>query len=207
MSLSRPNLTVVPGARPGVPIADRTDEELMVLTRAGSQAAFSQLAARYLHRVINYCVKFTGDRRSGEELAQETFLQLWAHRQRYVAISGFAVYLFTVARNRCRNLGRSWRRRRPFELDGAPPVDVASATDDSQLDVLLERERQRDVRAALARLPGKQREAVILRFDQGLSYPDIAAIVRRPEATVRSRVFLGIRRLRELLQDQNGART
>jgi RNA polymerase sigma-70 factor, ECF subfamily len=177
----------------------------MVLTRSGSQEAFAQLATRYLHRVINYCVKFTGDPRSGEELAQETFLQLWAHRQRYVTSSGFAVYLFTVARNRCRNLGRSWRRRRPFELDGMSLVDAARASDGSQLDVLLERERQGGVREALARLPGKHREAVILRFDQGLSYPDIAAIVGRPEATVRSRVFLGIRRLRELLQDQKGA--
>ena len=177
----------------------------MVLTRSGSQAAFAQLASRYLPRVINYCVKFTGDARAGEELAQETFLQVWAHRERYVVTSGFAVFLFTVARNRCRNLGRSRVRRRPFELDPMTTADVAHAsTDGSQLDVLLDRERQRGVRAALARLPRKLREAVILRFDQGLAYPDIAAIVGRPEATVRSRVFLGIRQLRILLQDQKG---
>jgi RNA polymerase sigma-70 factor (ECF subfamily) len=207
MSLFRRPLAVVPdepklGGR-GL-IVDRTDEELMTLARAGSQAAFAQLANRYLPRVTNYCIKVTGDARAGDELAQETFLQLWAHRQRYATTSGFAVYLFTIARNRCRNHGRSWRRRRPFEQDdAAPDVDRATA-DPSQLDALLERERQRDVRAALLRLPDKLREVVILRFDQGLAYPDIAAVIGRPEATVRSRVFLGIRRLRELLKDQKG---
>ncbi|MGE0870742.1 MAG: RNA polymerase sigma factor [Kofleriaceae bacterium] len=202
-------LSLVP-AEPLMPgdhqiLVERTDEQLMVLASAGSQAAFGQLVERYMARVVNYCTKVTADPRSGEELAQETFLQLWAHRQRYAPSARFVIYLFTAARNRCKNHNRWWRRRTPWEDRAATATELdAAPVRASQLDDLLDRERQRRTREALTRLPSNLREAVILRFDQGLEYCEIAAIVERPEATVRSRVFHGLRRLRELLQTNEG---
>jgi RNA polymerase sigma-70 factor (ECF subfamily) len=80
----------------------------------------------------------------------------------------------------------------------AAPPDLAAVHHD-QLDDLLERERQRLVRTALLALSPKLREAVLLRFDRGLDYAEIAGLAGHSEATVRSRVFLAIRRLREEL--------
>ncbi|MGE3459167.1 MAG: RNA polymerase sigma factor [Kofleriaceae bacterium] len=198
MATSTP-LHAIPAASRS-PLTDRSDEDLMVLAGAGSQAAFAQLVERYLPRVVNYCVKVTGDQRAGE-----AFLQLWAHRQRYVPSAKFSVFLFTAVRNRCRNYGRWWRRRRPWEDEDASEIDVQSTA--SQLDELIDREHHRRMREALTKLPPKLREAILLRFDQELDYPEIAAIVGHPEATVRSRVFHGLRQLRSLIQPSIGERS
>jgi RNA polymerase sigma-70 factor (ECF subfamily) len=75
-------------------------------------------------------------------------------------------------------------------------IGVAMKATSSPLEVLLEAERHRRMLAALHELPPKLKEAVLLRFDQGLDYPEIARILDAPESTIRSRVFLGIRQLR-----------
>ncbi len=180
-------------------LADRDDETLMLLAAGEHRGAFEVLAGRYLPRLTQYCAKFLGCPRTGEELAQEVLLDVWVNRRRYRPTAGFPVFAFTLARNRCLNqVRREGRRRRwdagPPERPGAP--DAAAASPD-QLDVLLDQERARRVRAALCELTPKLREAVLLRFDQGLEYADIARIVGRPESTVRSRVFLAMTQLRE----------
>ena len=196
------DLKLVPTTgRLGPPLGERTDEELMVAASAGTREAFAVLVARYVTKVANYCAKVTGDRRAGEELAQDVFLGLWAHRRKYKPSHRFNVFLFTAACNRCRNHNRAWRRRIRRELEDTSQVDFAAApsTDPNHLDELLHRERQRRVHAALGRLSQKFREVLLLRFEQGLAYADIAQMVGRSEATVRSRAFHGLKKLRELL--------
>lgn len=188
-----PTLTLAPAAA-RVPLGERSDEELMELGAAGSQAAFAILVERYMRRVVSYCTKLTGDRSAAPELAQDTFLQLWLHRERYRPERPFRVFLFTVATNRSRNHNRWWRRRSTTgSLDDA---DVP-LTDPDQLDELLARERRRRVGEALRALSPRLREVLLLRFEQGLDYAEIAAIVGRPEATIRTRTFHGLKKLRE----------
>ena len=181
---------------------ERSDEELMVAAGAGSREAFAVLTERYILRVTRYCTKVTREPHAGEELAQETFLQIWAHRGSYRPDRAFAILLFTVACNRCRNHRRSWRRRLRWELEDSSAVDLDAVPHQAsgQLDQLLERERRRGVHEAVARLPAKLQEVLLLRFDQGLDYPEIAAILGRSETTIRSRAFHGLRRLREQLR-------
>ena len=188
--------------KPGPPPSERSDEDLMVAAGAGSRDAFAVLTERHVRRVTRYCIKVTSDAQAGEELAQETFLQIWAHRGSYRPERAFALFLFTVACNRCRNHRRSWRRRVRWELEDSSPVDLDAIPhrQTSQLDQLLERERRRGVHEAVARLPAKLQEVVLLRFDQGLDYADIAVILGRSETTIRSRAFHGLRRLREQLR-------
>jgi RNA polymerase sigma-70 factor (ECF subfamily) len=83
-------------------------------------------------------------------------------------------------------------------LDGGERV-CGPPDSGEQLDRLIELERDRRVREAIFGLPVKLREAVLLRFDQGLGYAEIARILQRPEVTVRSRVFHALRRLRGVL--------
>lgn len=167
----------------------------MALGTAGSQAAFAILVERYMRRVVSYCTKLTGDRDAAPELAQETFLQVWLHRERYRPERPLRVFLFTVATNRSRNHNRWWRRR-ARSTAAAEPVDVP-VNDPDQLDELLARERRRRVLDAVGALSPRLREVILLRFEQGLDYVDIAAIVGRPEATIRTRVFHGLAKLRE----------
>jgi RNA polymerase sigma-70 factor, ECF subfamily len=172
----------------------RDDDALMALAAAEHRRAFEVLVQRHLGALTGFCAKFLGDGRAGEEVAQDALVEAWTRRQRYRPEGRFRVFLLAMARSRCLNRLRDDRRRHAR----APGLDEAAdaAGEGGQLDDLLERERARRVRAALLELAPKLREAVLLRFDQGLDYAEIARTVGRPEVTVRSRVFHAIRQLR-----------
>ena len=212
---SEPQLHVAPAAArtgagaaaaaPPVALIDRSDEDLMVASAAGHRDAFEVLVARYLPRLTSYCAKLTRDARAAEDLAQDTLLALWQSRGRYRPEHGFRVLAFTIALNRCRNHARSWRRRLRWLGIADQPEDTGATAlrDPVHLDQLLELERQRHVRAALARLPHQACAVLLLRFEQELSYAEIAQIVGRREATVRSQVFHALRRLACVLEEES----
>ena len=201
--VSDPKLHVV-GASTAVAPADRPDEELMVASAAGSREAFEVLATRYLPRLTSYCAKLARDLRAGEELAQDTLLVLWQRRAAYRPVRAFRVLAFTIALNRCRNHARSWRRRLRWlgAADDPDELERVAARDAGSVDQLIERERQRQVRVALARLPHRARAVLLLRFDQDLGYGEIAQIVGKPEVTVRSQVFHALRKLQRVLEEE-----
>jgi RNA polymerase sigma-70 factor, ECF subfamily len=192
---------VIPLLRPAspIPLEGRTDDDLMLLARTGVTDAFAALAGRYMARLVPFCAKMTGDRHAAEEIAQETWLKLWMARESYVPRGKFPVLLYTVARHRCQNHLRERRRRGG---DATHRVDVAEipACDPDDLDTLLEQERRERVLCALSEIPDKMREALLLRFSEGLAYEDIAKIVGSGDSTIRSRVHHGIKTLRERLE-------
>ncbi|MFO0582649.1 MAG: RNA polymerase sigma factor [Anaeromyxobacter sp.] len=192
--------TVVP-LTPPASLAERDDDALMELAAADHPAAFEVLAHRHAARLARYCAKFLGDVRAGEDVAQDVLVEVWRARHRYQGRGRFQVFLLTLARNRCRNAIRD-EGRRWTAADGAAATPALRPDDPGQLEELLRLERERKVRAALGLLPEKLREAVLLRFDQGLAYADIARLVHRPEVTVRSRVFHGLKRLRQALGEK-----
>ena len=169
----------------------------MIACAAGSRGAFASLVERYLPRTTSYCARVTGDPRAAEELAQDVLLAIWRTRGTYRPERPFRVLLFTIARNRCRNHARSWRRRLRWLGIATAPDGLAEVPtrDTSQLDELLAVERQREVRTALGELSSRDREVVLLRFEQDLSYAEIAVVTGRAEATVRGRVFHALRKL------------
>jgi RNA polymerase sigma-70 factor, ECF subfamily len=177
------------------------DEQLMMLAVAGHKPAFAVLVQRHLQRITKFCARFCGHLSVAEELAQEIFLEVWLRRDRYRSQGKFVVFLFMVARHRClnrvRDEGRRYRREQwvsEGEIAGTP----------SQLDVLLDKERQRQVQVGLSGLSVKLREALLLRFDQGLDYADVARILGCSESTTRSRVRLAMLALRATLAEGDG---
>jgi RNA polymerase sigma-70 factor (ECF subfamily) len=179
-------------------LEDRADDELMILARAGAADAFSALAARHMARIVNYCARITRDPCAAEELAQETWLALWTARRAYEPRGRFVVWMYTAARRRCLNHVRS-RRTRGFEWSPHQADEVMVTTPD-QVDSLLQREGQRRVDAALASLPEPLREAVLMRFSEGLRYDEMSAVLETGESTIRSRVYHGLKRLRTALE-------
>jgi RNA polymerase sigma-70 factor (ECF subfamily) len=172
------------------------DDELMHLAstasrRAIANDAFETLLLRYQGRVRNYCAKWSGSTARSGEMAQEVFVDLWRHRNEYQPSGRFQAYLFTLVRNRC----RSDRRKVIVEkkLDIAE-TDHASA---DQLERLIDFERMHRLNEAVARLPAKLREALLLRYGANLEYGEVARIVDAPESTVRSRVFMAICQLKD----------
>lgn len=176
------------------------DDDLMREVAAGSREAMRVLAERYAAPLTSFCAKAIGDRAVAEEIVQETFVRVWHHRAYYRASGKFNVYLLTAARNLCRNHARSASRFGRWFGKRIDEAELSSVRgDDDPVEELLELERAEHVKTALAALALPMREAILLRFDQGLAYEEIAEIVGAPESTVRSRVHHGLKELRRVL--------
>jgi RNA polymerase sigma-70 factor (ECF subfamily) len=182
----------------GEPLASRPDDELMLLVRTGLAAALAALVERYTGRLTNYCAKLLGSVPIAGEVCQETWLRVWKHRASYRPEGKFAVFLYTTAHNLCKNHARDARRREHWlrEARAGDALDRVADERPDHLDALLAREKQRDVHRALGTLPAPMREALLLRFQEDLSYEDMAAILDAPESTIRSRVHYGLKHLR-----------
>ncbi len=172
-----------------------TDDELMRRVAAGQEAAFDLLVGRWQGEVIRLLWRLTGSREDAEDLAQETFLRVLRSAPRYRADGRFRAWLLSIATNQARSWGRRrsilswlpWRLERDRRPDPAP---------DPQQRLDAESDRQR-VRAALARLPQRQREALVLRRFHELSLREIARVLDTSEGAVESlinRALKGLRR-------------
>jgi len=182
---------------PGL-LPERSDDELMTLAQAGMREAFAVLVERHAERLVQACSRLFNNAEAGAELAQETWVTVWTQRSHYRAEGKFVVWLITAARNRYRNhLRRQGVVQHHVWQEAA---DGAQAPAPEQIDRLLVQERQRRVRDALARLPDRMREALLLRYAEELRYDEMAEIVGAGEATLRSRVHHGLRLLRTLLE-------
>ena len=179
-------------------LLERSDDELMALAQAGLREAFAVLVERHAERLVHACSAFVHDSGAGVELAQETWVTIWAQRSHYRAEGRFVVWLITAARNRCRNhVRRHGVVRRHAEQAATEIVEPPSP---DQIDRLLLEERRRRVLDALSRLPARMREAVILRYSEELRYDEMAEVLRTGESTLRSRVHHGLRMLRSILE-------
>lgn len=180
----------------------------MALVRRGLADGLRILAERHMNGLARFCSKFLVDIHAGQEMAQQTWLQIWANRERYEPTSRFAVFLYTVARNLCRNELRR-RRRLGAWVEGddgggsSSRLASAASTDPDHLDALVRRERQRELLRALATIPEPQREAMLLRFDEELSYEEMSVVLGASESTLRSRVHHGIRALRAAMREES----
>ncbi len=174
-----------------------SDAELMARTRRGDQQAFAVVVDRYKDALVNLLTRLTGLRDRAEDLAQEAFLRLYQHADRYVEQGKLLPYLYQIASNLVRT---EERRRRRWRLL-LPFVSQASAaiTPHQQEFGVLQTEVQAQVSTAIAKLPLVYRMPLVLHEIEGLSYDEIASICGVPEGTVKSRINRGRQRLREQL--------
>ncbi len=172
-----------------------------LLRRVAEQAdpaAFRELFQTYGPRVKAYMMRQGADPATAEDLAQETLLTVWRRASLYVADKGsVATWIFAIARNM-----RIDRLRREMPWQELPEGRLDQASSEALPDELVsERERQARVRAALATLPPEQHEVVALAYLEGLSHGEIAARLRLPLGTVKSRMRIAYRKIRAGLED------
>ncbi|HEX8104790.1 MAG TPA: sigma-70 family RNA polymerase sigma factor [Solirubrobacteraceae bacterium] len=139
-----------------------------------------------------------GDAHLAADVTQDVFTRLWARPDRYDASRGeLGSYLKLVARSRAIDVWRrgTMGRRLQERLETEPPAAPVVAEDAGEL--ADRRARAAAVRAAVQRLPHAQREAIALTYWGGLSAPEVAARAGVPLGTIKSRIRLGLARLRE----------
>ncbi|MFQ8433512.1 RNA polymerase sigma factor [Amaricoccus sp. W119] len=170
-----------------------SDAELLARYAAGEQSAARALTFRHAPRVLALARRMLGDAAEAEDVAQETLLRMWKVAPDWREEARLSTWLYRVASNLCVD---RLRRRREHGLDGVPEVADGAA---SAQDGLEARDRAGALRAALGRLPDRQRLAIVLRHMEERSNIEIAEILGLSVDAVESLLARGRRALAERL--------
>jgi RNA polymerase sigma-70 factor, ECF subfamily len=149
-----------------------TDEELLARIACSDSAAVQEMIARKLPRLLALAGRILGDRMEAEDVAQESFLRIWRQAPRWeTGRARFDTWLYAIAVNLCRD--RLRRHREVYTAEPPEAADPSSAPDRG----LHDRETVRTVESALAKLPERQREAIVLQYYEELSNIEAAAVM------------------------------
>jgi RNA polymerase sigma-70 factor (ECF subfamily) len=197
-------------ASPGPTLYDRgsmpgnESDDLALVRRVahGDGAAFAALYDRYAPQAFGLLRRMLRRHAEAEELLQEAFLQVWRDADRYQPHGASPRgWILMIARSRAIDRLRSSaarERREAAVVENDPPSPAGVGP--SGPERVEERERRTRVAAALASLPPEQREAIECAFFEGLTHREAAARLGAPLGTVKSRILLGMRKLREALE-------
>ena len=186
------------------PAAESQAEDVSCLRRiaSGDQAGAASLYDRYARPLYSLILRIVGDETEAEDLLQDVFAQAFRQAARYDATRGaVAAWLLMMARSRAIDKVRARRTR--FE-GRTGEVQVLDKMPDSQPDAasaMLDEEQTRIVRQALGDLPLLQRMAIELAYYEGLSHTEIAERLEQPLGTVKTRIRLGLLKLRDALTE------
>jgi RNA polymerase sigma-70 factor, ECF subfamily len=181
--------------------AHLSDEAVVALVARSDDTALAELYDRFGRVAFGVALRILRDEKLAEDAVQEGFLAAWRSADRFMPERGKAsTWVLTLVHRRAVDLVRREERRRADALGGeTEPSPADSAEDDAWL--RFERER---VQAALRQLPDQQREALELAYYGGFSQSELAERLGQPVGTIKSRMFAGLSRLRELLADPPG---
>ena len=177
------------------PLAHLSDEALVALLARSEQSALAELYDRYGRIAYGLALRVLRDEALAEDAVQEGFLAVWRTAARFMPERGKAsTWILTLVHRRAVDVVRREERRRADTLEYAPEQGGGDVHEDAWL--RLQRER---VQAALKQLPDQQREALELAYYGGFSQSELAERLGQPIGTIKSRMFTGLARLRELL--------
>ncbi|MFC1540239.1 RNA polymerase sigma factor [Gemmatimonadota bacterium] len=178
---------------------DLSDREAVSLCLGGETAAFEPLVKRYEHRIFVFLYALTSDTELARDLTQDTFVRAWRMLHRFDPNRPLINWLRAIARNLMRD---SWRRSRRILCPIEPAVSENILIDPGPApDAGIEKEdRRRVLGEALALLPMREREVVILKDLEARSYAEIAQILGIPKGTVASRLSSARRTLARYLE-------
>ena len=181
-----------------------TETRLVAEALAGSQPAFERIVRRYQRPVISLIARLLGDRdRSlAEDLAQETFVKAYLKLSAFDSSRRLSSWLFRIAHNTAIDAMRRARVRAPTAGGGASDAAVLEeAPAPPSPDPLETRALGRALEAAIARLKPEHRAAIMLRYEEGLPFDEVAHVLNVPESTARSYVHRARKQLAEQLTE------
>ncbi len=181
-----------------------TDEELVAAFQGGDALAFDELVARWDRRIHGAIYRIVGADGDARDLCQEAFLKAYRGLGTFKREARFSSWLYQIALNVCRDRIRRRRGKTAVSLD-----DLEDARDGglrtlapSPLDLLEARDLRHMVEDAMATLRSEEREVVILKEYQDLTFPEIAEVLDVPLSTVKTRLYRGLAQLRHALEGQ-----
>lgn len=204
-SRARPPVNETTGDRDAL-----ADELLLARYRdSGEPRDFAEIFRRYSVRLERYLRRFLGDAALAEDVLQETFLLVHSKCGLYQDGWPARPWLYAIASRRAVDALRRSRRPavsldQPVASDGADVsgalVELFAADEPGPLETLQVRERQQWVKQSVGRLPESLRHVLVLGYDQGMSYAEIAEVLHVPIGTVKSRLHTALLRLRDMAE-------
>jgi RNA polymerase sigma-70 factor (ECF subfamily) len=177
-------------------LAHLSDESLLSLVASSDEQALGEIYDRFGRVAYGVALRVLRDDALAQDAVQEAFLAVWRSADRFLAERATArTWILTLVHHRAVDLVRREDRRRGEPLESAPePVAVGGTEDEAELGF-----QRRAVQEALRRLPPEQRQALELGYYGGLTQSELAEQLGQPLGTIKSRMFTGLSRLRDLL--------
>jgi RNA polymerase sigma-70 factor (ECF subfamily) len=183
-----------------------SDLELLDCISSKDRDALAELYDRYGRRVFALAARILNDPNSSEEVTQDVFLSVWRRGSSYSAHKGkFTTWLFSIAHNRTIDELRKRRRDRNRQNDDIEDHLHIESPEISPLDSAVAQSEYAKVRDAMADLPVEQREVVELSYYRGLTQAEIAEKTGQPLGTVKTRMRLALKKLRNSLSSEISA--
>jgi RNA polymerase sigma-70 factor (ECF subfamily) len=186
-------------------------DELLARARTGDTEAYCELAIQHEQRLLRQARGLCGDLEIAEDLASETLVEAWRSLARYDQSCRFSTWLFSILLHRHQNNLRR-ARSRPVPLAHLPAYEAEAhqqiqesvpAASLSPAEATLRAETEDRLRSAIASLPKKQRQVVLLRFFEDATLAEIAALLNCSHGTVKSRLHYALAKLREMEGELN----
>jgi RNA polymerase sigma-70 factor (ECF subfamily) len=187
----------------------KVKKEVIESCKAGDEKAFSEIVLTYQKKVFNIAYRMLGNKEEAKELAQEVFLSIFGSIKDLREEAKFEPWLTQITLNHCRNRWKYLKRRKYFNSDS---LDEPIETEDGGIpkpiydlstnpEILFEKKMiQQWIQGGLLQLKEGQRELIILRDLQGLSYEEIGELFSLPEGTVKSKIHRARMELKEILE-------
>lgn len=181
-----------------------TETDLIEAVATNLDGAFEALVLAHQDRLYSIALRMLGDRRDAEEAAQDALVRAYralaTYSEERIRELRLRPWLATIVLNLCRSriARRAAAGRVPLSLDAAEPGTMEPPTDEriGPADTIVRRDARQRWAGLLLTLPPAYRSAVVLRHVDGLSYPELATALDRPEGTVKAQVHRGLAMLR-----------
>jgi RNA polymerase sigma-70 factor (ECF subfamily) len=193
-----------------MPLSEQTDDELISATLAGESASFAVLVERYISAIYKFSYRYVRNGPDAEDISQETFLRVWKNLKSFDRSKKFKTWLFAIAKNASLDLLKK-RRTLPFSVLGeeedaieavlAPYLAIAETSAVSFDRGIL----KENFDVALAKLPERYRDVMIMRYTDNLKFREIAERLHEPVDTVKSRHRRGLSLLRNIMSGEDFA--
>lgn len=195
MSMAGPALAGAPSReRPAV-----ETEALLALDRADYRSALDVLMRAYGPEVYRYCRRMLSDPERAKDVLQNTFVQAYEGLSRFARRSSLRAWLFGIARHRCLDDAKLWRRWR-LRVEAVETLPEPPSPERPAVDGILEQQWRAVMEHCLHELTARVRDAVVLRYVEGYPYTEMSEICNERPATLQARVARALPLLRRCLE-------
>ena len=194
-------------------LADLSDEQLVERFRSGEEDAFTVLVERYRADLFRFLARMTGRRSYADDVFQDAFMQVYISLDRFDTSRRFRPWLFTIAANKARDLGRRNSKRQaaslsasldPNSSDSRPYIDLLEADVPLPAQNAEDQEVRQLIKQVVESLPDHLREVLLLAYFQQFSYKEIAEMLDIPLGTVKSRLHSAVGTFAQLWKSRYG---